>query len=254
MRARATPLSESDAVTEDALLDGRIMLRQPASGYRVAADSVLLAAAVPAGAGERVFEPGAGTGAAALCLARRVDGCRVSGIELQPALVRLAVDNVRLNGLADRIDIMQGDVARPLPPRIGGGFDHAMINPPFGREGEGSAPPDPGRAAAHVETGANLDQWIACALGQLRAGGSLTVIHRADRLDELLAALTGRAGGIVVFPLWPSPGRAARRVIVRARKGVATPLRLAPGLVLHADGGGYSAAADAALRGGALEI
>lgn len=246
--------TKAETITEDAIMDGRVILRQPAEGYRVAIDSVVLAAAVPAAAGERVFEPGAGSGAAALCLARRVEGCHVTGIELQFALVRLAGENVRLNGLGGRVDIMQGDIARPLPPRIDGGFDHVMVNPPYRREGEGNAPPDAGKAAAHVEAGAGLDSWIACALTQLRRKGSLTVIHRADRLDTLMAALTGRVGEIVVFPLWPRAGKAAKRVIVRARKGVATPLRLAPGLVLHGDDGGYSAEAEAILRGGPLVI
>ena len=106
-----------DEVTQDALLDGKVVLHQPATGYRVAADSVLLAAAVPAAAGQRVFEPGIGTGAAALCLSRRVAGCHVTGIDVQGDMVRLASENVRLNGLGDRVDIMQGDIARPLPPR-----------------------------------------------------------------------------------------------------------------------------------------
>lgn len=244
----------SEAVTEDAVLDGRVKLRQPAAGYRVAVDSVLLAAAVPAAPGERVFEPGAGTGAASLCLARRVEDCHVTGIELQRALVRLAGENVRLNGLTGRVDIMQGDIKGPLPPRISGGFDHVMINPPFGREGAGNPPPDAGKAAAQIETGVGLDGWIACALTQLRRKGSLTVIHRADRLDAVLAALMGGAGEIVVFPLWPGGGKPARRVIVRARKGVATPLSLTPGMVLHDADGGYSPEAEAVLRGGALVV
>ena len=241
-------------VTQDAVLDGKVILHQPAEGYRVAVDSVLLAAAVPATTGQRVFEPGVGTGAAALCLARRVDGCHVTGIELQADLVRLAGENVRLNGMGGRVDIMQGDISRPLPPRIGGGFDHVMINPPYGREENGNPPPDPGKAAAHVEAGADLSDWLAYGLDQLRRKGSLTVIHRADRLDALLGALTGRAGEIVVFPLWPGEGKPAKRVIVRARKGVATPLCLLPGLALHGADGRYTPAADAILRGGPLEI
>ncbi len=243
-----------DTVTRDTLLDGQVKLHQPAEGYRVAVDTVLLAAAVPAVAGQRIFEPGAGTGAAALCLAHRVEGCHVTGIEMQAGLVRLAGDNVRLNGFASRVDIMHGDITRPLPPRITGGFDHVMINPPFGRAGDGNAPPDEGKAMAHVEAGAELVDWISCALTQLRRKGSLTMIHRADRLDSLLAALTGKAGEIVVFPLWPREGKPARRVIVRARKGVATPLCLSPGLVLHGADGAYTPQAEAVLRGAPLQV
>jgi tRNA1(Val) A37 N6-methylase TrmN6 len=118
----------------------------------------------------------------------------------------------------------------------------------------GRSPSDAGKAAAHVEAGAGLEEWITCALTQLRRKGGLTVIHRADRLDQLMATLIGRAGEIVVFPLWPGDGKPAKRIIVRARKGVATPLRLLPGLVLHGTDGRYTPEAEAILRGGPLEF
>lgn len=235
-------------------MGGAVALRQPRDGYRAAIDPVLLAAAVLAGEGERVFEPGAGTGAAALCLARRVEGCRVTGIELQPALVRLAGENVRLNGLGGRVEIMVGDIANPLPPRVSGGFDHVMMNPPHQRQGSGHPPPDEAKALANVEQGAGLAGWIDACLVSLRPKGMLTLIHRADRLDEALAALRGAAGEIVVFPLWPGQGKPAKRVIISARKDIATPTRLASGLILHEENGGYTPQADAILRGATLDI
>ena len=60
------------------------------------------------------------------------------------------------------------------------------------------------------------------------AKGTITFIHRADRLEALLAELRARAGEIVVFPLWPGGSRPASRVLVRARKEVAAPTRLPP--------------------------
>jgi tRNA1(Val) A37 N6-methylase TrmN6 len=80
------------------------------------------------------------------------------------------------------------------------------------------------------------------------------LIHRADRLDEAVAALTGVAGEIVVFPLWPGQGKPAKRVIISARKDIATPTRLASGLILHKEDGGYTPEADAILRGAPLDI
>lgn len=243
------------AVTEDALLGGRVRLRQERDGFRAAIDSVLLAAATPVVAGETVFEPGAGAGAAALCLARRVEDCRVVGIERRPDLVRLAGDNARLNGLGDRIDVVVGDIARP-PPRIEpGGFAHVMMNPPHHVADRVDVSPLPERAAANTEGAAALALWLDTGLRMLVRRGTLTLVHRADRIDEILALLHGRAGEIVVFPLWPGAGvKPAKRVIVRARKDAATPLRLAPGLVLHGDDGGFTARADAVLRGAALDI
>jgi tRNA1(Val) A37 N6-methylase TrmN6 len=243
---------QAPETTEDRLLGGRLVLRQPKDGFRVAIDTVVLAAAVPAKPGERVFEPGAGVGGAALCLAARVDGVRVAGIEPQPALVRLAGENVRLNGMQGAVDIMAGAIGRPLPPRVAGPFDHIMANPPFLEPSRTQAPQDESRAAAHVEGDAALDAWCRCAHDVLKRGGTLTLIHRADRLDAVLAALGHGFGGVTVFPLWPRAGQPARRILVRAAKGSNAPLILAAGLVLHGEGNGYTAEADAALRGGAL--
>ena len=84
----------------------------------------------------------------------------------------------------------------------------------------------------------------------LTPGGCLTVIHRSDRLGDVLAALAGRLGETILFPLWPLAGRPAKRVLVQARSGSRGPLRLAPGLVLHEACGRYSASADRVLRSG----
>ena len=252
--ARASDARGAIAETsEDALLDGAVVLRQPMRGFRVAIDTVLLAAAVPARAGETVFEPGAGCGAAALCLARRT-GCNVVGIEPQADLVALAADNVRRNGLDAHVSVLAGALGAALPAAAAGPFDHAMANPPYRPAGQGTRPPDDARAAAHVEGETDLNAWIAAMLAPLRPKGTLTLVHRADRLDAILAALDGRAGGVVIFPFWPRAGVPARRVVVRARKGVRTPLVLAPGLALHQTDGRFTAEADAVLRGAALDF
>ncbi|MEE8204297.1 MAG: methyltransferase [Alphaproteobacteria bacterium] len=247
----------TEAITEDALLGGRVRLRQPATGFRVAIDPVLLAAAVPAAAGESVLDVGAGVGAAALCLAARIGDCRVFGIEIQQDLVRVAGENVALNALTGRVDIVTGDLTRPPPRLAAGTFDHVMANPPYHEAGRVDRSPDAGKAAASIETVGGLAEWVGFCLAMVRRGGSVSFVHRADRLDALLARLSPRAGAIVVFPLWPDAAgsQPAKRVIVQARKGLATPLRLARGLALHADGGGYTAQAEAILRdGAALEL
>ena len=245
-------LEAENGTSQDDLLGGRIRILQPATGYRTAIDPVFLAAAVAAAPGQRVLDAGTGVGTAALCLAARVAGLSVAGVERQRDLVRLARRNADVNGLGDRIDVMVGDLKRPPVRLAAGTFDHVMANPPFLEPGRGNRPPDPGKAAATVEDEATLEDWLRFCLLMVRPKGGVTLVHRADRLDQVLAALHGRLGDIVVFPLWPGPGeRPAKRVIVSGRKGVATPLRLAPGLVLHAEGGAFTAAAQAVLRHGA---
>ena len=251
----AAPEAASLGHSEDALLGGRVRLRQPTAGYRVAIDPVMLAAAVPAGTGEHVLDVGVGTGAAALCLLARVEHCLLTGLERHPAQARLAAENAALNGLEERFRVLTGDLLRPPDGLAPGSFDHVMANPPYLRRGRAQAPADEGRAAANVEDEAGLGDWIGFCLAMARQGGTVTLIHRAERLDELLGELSAGAGEIVVFPLWPGGGKPASRVIVRARPGVASPLRLSAGLVLHRADGDYTDEAEAVLRSArALEL
>ena len=247
-RPRAPGEDDNFGASEDALLGGRVRVRQPMTGERIAIDPVLLAAAVPARRGERVLDAGAGVGAAALCLARRVPGVRVTGLERVPALVALARTNAALNRLASRVVMRPGDIGEPPAAIASGGFHHVMANPPHLEARRAQPSPVAGRRAARIEANATLDDWVRFCLAAVRRRGSVTLVHRADRLDALLGALGAGAGEIVVFPLWPKQGRPAKRVIVRARKGVATALRLAPGLTLHEADGRFSAAAEAVLR------
>ena len=225
------------ALSEDTLLGGRVRLRQPQRGYRVAIDPVLLAAAVPAAAGDSVLDIGCGVGAASLCLAARVAGLRVTGIEPR-ARSRAArqrqhcAQRARARGST----AMTGDLLRPPPRLEPGSFAHVMANPPFLEAARATALARSRQGRGAVEGEADLAAWVRFALAMVRAKGTLTFIHRADRIEQLLAQLAGRAGEIVVFPLWPGAGQPAKRIIVRARKGVQTPTRLMPGLVLHEAG------------------
>ncbi len=235
-------------LTEDAFLGGRLRLRQPADGYRAAIDPVLLAAAVPARAGDSVADLGCGVATAGLCLLARVPGIRVTGLELQPLLAELAQKNAALNGYEAQFRILSGDVAAPPEALPAGAFDHVMLNPPYLEAGSTRVSAHELRRLATVEGPAGLDTWLDCALSRLRLRGSLTVIHRADRLDRLLACLSQSCGDLTVFPLWPRQGEGAKRLLVQGRKGSGGPLRVLSGLALHDAEGCYTAAAEAVLR------
>ena len=177
-------------------------------GYRVAIDPVFLAAAVPAEPHQLVLDVGCGAGAAMLCLAARVPHVRVVGLEMQRDLVRLAGDNAILNAMEARVSVMIGDLLHP-PPRLSpGAFDHVMANPPYHERGRATPAATPGKAAATIEGEADLAAWVRFALAMVRPKGTVTFIHRADRIDALLGEIAGRAGEVVVFPLWPGAGPA----------------------------------------------
>jgi tRNA1(Val) A37 N6-methylase TrmN6 len=236
------------SLTEDRLLGGRVRVRQPADGYRAAIDPVFLAAAVAVEPHQLVLDVGCGSGAAMLCLATRVPECRIVGLEMQRELVRLAGDNAILNAMETRVSVMIGDLLHP-PPRLSpGSFDHVMANPPFNQRGRGTPTPIPAKADATIESDADLGAWVRFSFAMVRSKGTVTFIHRADRIDALLGEIAGRAGELVVFPLWAGHGADASRVLVRARKQIAAPARLASGLVLHEADGRFTAAAEAILR------
>jgi tRNA1(Val) A37 N6-methylase TrmN6 len=236
--------------TDDRLLGGRVRLLQPRQGYRAAIDPVLLAAAVPLRPGQTALELGLGGGAAALCLLARVPEGKVLGVERDPAQARLARRNARRNGQEARLTVLEGDAAdlgllKDHPP-----FDHVFANPPYLDPARHDPPTGEGKRRAHVEDEADLARWIATAHRRLKPRGTLTLIHRADRLDRVLAALNKGWGGVTVFPLWPRTANPAKRVIVRAIKGSRAAFALRPGLILH-DAKGYGEAAQAILRDGA---
>jgi tRNA1(Val) A37 N6-methylase TrmN6 len=227
-------------VSAEKFLGGKIIVRQPVQGFRSGLDAVMLAAGVPDAA--NVFELGAGAGTASLCLAARLPSISITGIEIDPALVKLANENAAANGMDKRVTFVAADIFA-LPPELKREYDAVLVNPPF--HGEGQSSPDPARARALMDKG-TLRDWLETGLKRTISGGSFTAILRADRLSEALAALPET--GVTVFPLWPRAGEAARRVLVQVRKGAGTPFRLLPGLILHDASGAYTQQADAILR------
>lgn len=225
------PLAEDQ--TEDRTLGGRIILRQPKVGYRAATDPVLLAAACPIREGESLLDLGCGAGAAALCALGRVAGIEAHGLELQPRYAALARTNAALNGLG--LTVHEGDLRRPPAALRARMFDHVICNPPFHAAGAGTPAADPGRETAHRED-APMADWADAALRRLRPRGMLTVIHRVERLPDILAPLEGRAGDVAVLPLCAREGRPAKRVIVQARKGARGAFMLLAPLVMHRGG------------------
>jgi tRNA1(Val) A37 N6-methylase TrmN6 len=224
--------------TMDTILGGRVLLEQPAAGYRAAIDPVLLAASIPAQSGQQVLELGCGAGAALLCLAARVPGLALTGVELQPDYLACATRNAARHASLGSMRVLAGDV-RHLPPTVpANSYDHVLLNPPYHASAAYAAGSTPEKTLAHAMPTGALALWLKAAKGRLKHRGTVTVIYRAAGLAELLAACQG-LGGICILPLWPHAGEAAKRVLVQASKGSKAPLRLLPGLVLHAADGAY---------------
>ena len=240
--------------SEDAVLGGRLLLRQPRRGHRVGHDAILLAAATGARRDEHAVDLGAGVGAAGLALATRVPDMNVTLVEIDPALTELAAGNARLNAMEMRVRAVTcdaEDIAALGRAGLGGAsIDRVLMNPPFNDATRQNVSPDARRRLAHAAGPGLLSRWVASAAWLLKPQGVLTLIWRADALGDVLAALKPEFGAVAVLPVLPRAGAPAIRVLVRAVKAGSGAMRDYPGLALNDGQGKPSAAAEAVLRAG----
>ena len=236
-------------IEENRVLGARVRLLQPERGYRAGLDAALLAAACDAACGERILEAGCGAGAALLAAAVRRPDSHFVGVERDPAALDLCRRNIELNDLAARVQTFPGDVATGFRSLGLEPFDVAMANPPFFDDPGALRGPAPERAGAWLaDTG--LEGWCAFLAKAVREGGRIVMIHRADRLADILAGLTGKCGSFRIRPIQPYADEPAKRVLVRAVKTGKAPLMLLPPLVMHdRSGAKHTAEAEAILRG-----
>lgn len=241
-------------ISENAYLGGRLTIRQPAQGYRAGVDPVLLAAATEARAGDRVLELGCGVGTAALCLAARVPGLSITGVELQADYAALARENAAANGLP--LEVIDADIAA-LPETLRQQqFTQVIANPPYFDRNAGSPATDAGRETAMGEA-LPLETWVDIAARRLAPKGIATFIHRAERLPDLLCAMRGRLGSLECIPLQPRARREAKLILLRGRKNGRAAFRIHAPVVMHEgathekDGDDYTPEISAVLRDGA---
>ena len=236
-------------VVENALLGGRVRLRQPAKGYRAGMDAALLAAAVQARPGERVFEAGCGAGAVLMQIAARRPGVILAGLEREAPAAALARQNAELNDAAERITILDGDVAAGFKPLGLPPVDWAVSNPPFFDDEGALRAPSPGKRAAWIADD-GLKAWTDILMASVKDGGRILIIHRADRLADILGLLGEKCGSFAILPIQPYADQPAKRVLVRAIKRGKAPLVLHPALMLHdRSDAKHTVEADALLKG-----
>ncbi|MBB52748.1 MAG: methyltransferase [Magnetovibrio sp.] len=241
-------LCQPGGLTKTHLLGQRVTCLQSENGFRVAIDALLLAAAVPARPGQITMDVGCGTGAAALCLAARIRGVHVTGLEIQPDLAELARRSAALSGLSARVDVVSGDLLDPPSDVTAGTFDHVFANPPYLKPGTGQAPANQARALATIEGDASLENWLEFCLARTTPSGTVTIVHRHDRMADILEYLGDCHGRVAVMSLIPKQGAAPKRVLVQVTKGQEGPISHLQGLILHEDDRRYSNKAEGILR------
>lgn len=239
-------------LTQDLFLGGALKVHQPKTGYRAGSDTVLLAAAINAQANESVLDVGCGVGVVGLCVARRVIGVRLVGIDLQKDLVDLASQNALENGLSDRAHFFHHDIRNKLPLEIkGGSFDWVAANPPYYNLENHDVAKGDQRATSRSLVHGDLNQWVDFCFKMTKPRGHMVFIYPAEHMEKLIGFLVQKkVGGLTLYPLWPKLGHAAKRILILARKGVSSPSKIFPGLILHDDQGNYTSEALKILKDG----
>lgn len=214
-------------LTHDDFLGGAVTLWQPRKGYRAGVDAVLLAAAVPALAGQSVLELGCGVGTASLCLKARVEGVRITGVEVLPDYAALAQRN------GTDFEVINADL-RALPAELRQRqFDHVIMNPPYFDRTQGAKAADQGRDTGRAGD-TPLADWVDVGIKRIAPKGHFTLIQHITRLPEVLNATQGRIGSIVVRPIIPRDGRPANLFLLQGQQAGKAPFSLAPPLIMHA--------------------
>lgn len=227
--------------TTDELRAYGLRISQPRNGYRFSLDPLILCDFAGIREGERVIDLGTGCGVMPLVLASRCDSASFVGVELQDELAELAVRNVRLNGLADRIDIVGGDIhglKKRFPVST---FDLVVANPPYRSQGTGRISPKAGRDRARHETTATLADFLGSAKYLVKPTGRLCFIYHPVRLAEFCtSAAELKLTLLRLRMVHGDAGTPARMFLVELAKGRRGDLVVLPPLFAYGGDGGYS--------------
>jgi len=238
--------------TIDNFLGEKLQIKQPARGYRIGIDTVLLASATKPKAGAKVLDLGCGVGGISLCLLTNYPSISVVGMDLDRDLIKIAEENNLTGGFEKRFKPLKGSVLDPHKSLVPNTFDLIVTNPPYLESNRSNPSPEKRKNSANVETEVDLCTWLNFSAKFLKPGGHISLIHRADRLDHILAIMRTSFGGLCVYPLWPKKGHPAKRVIVSGIKGSGSPTKILPGAIIHNTDGSYTAPVQAALTGETL--
>lgn len=246
------PPSSGPDVIETTLLRGQVKLLQPREGFHASMDTVLLAAACPVRDGQRLLDVGCGVGSAGLCVSLKKENISLFGIDIFNENIDIARQNAQLNGLVQNCRFECSSLQQDTVFEDNY-FDCVITNPPYQAGGKHTPSPHGQKSLAHGEdaSGITLENWCKYLHKKLKQGGYMVMVHRADRLDEIIRALTARRwfGSLVVMPVHSRIGDPAKRVLVSARKERYAPIVIKPALVMHNADGSYTDEAAAILDG-----
>lgn len=197
-------------------------------------DTFLLSSLPRLKPGLRVCDLGSGTGLLGLLLLQRQGDLAVTGVELHPGAAALLERAAGENGLTGRLTACRGDLREIRSLLPAGRFDLVVCNPPYYPPESGKLPRETAAQSARAETACTLEDVCRAAAYLLRWGGSLCLVHRPERLTDLLCALRDAAlEPKRLRTVCRRTGEAPSLVLVEARRGGKPGLAWEPPLILE---------------------
>lgn len=224
---------------DDLVRDGMKIIQRE-DQFCFSLDSILLAHYVTIRAKDRIVDLGTGTGVISLIMSA-LGAKDITALEINPVMAALAKRNVEGNHKEDVIHVMECDYTKAGEYFPSGSFNTVVVNPPYREVGSGEASPVPGKAMACHELGASLSDVFKASQYLLKYGGRMTMVHRADRLADLIAI--GREYHMepkrmrFVYARTHHP---ASRVLIEWRYGGHPEVEIDPPLFIHNPDGSYT--------------
>jgi len=225
---------------DDLQLDG-LKLIQNRKHFCFGTDAVLVCSFANVKNTSSVIDLGTGNGIIPLLLYGKFKPRLIMGIEIQKEAYELAVRNVKLNNLEDRISIINGDIKNIKEYLQCGSFDHVITNPPYLKSGTGIISAEDSIAYARHEILCTLDDVLKAARYLLKSKGTFTMVHRPDRLNEILMQM--KNNGIepkTIRFVHPNEKSQAILVLIQGLKDMSPSLVVDHPLIIHKPDGSYT--------------
>ena len=199
-------------------------------------DAVLLSSFTLVKEGENVLDMGTGTGIIPILLEAKTEGKHFTGLEIQAESAEMAGRSVALNGLEEKIDIVEGDIKEATKIFGKNIFNVVTVNPPYMNDLHGIKNPDMPKAIARHEVLCTLDDVVREASGVLKQNGRLYMVHRPHRLIEIIQAMkTYKLEPKRIRFVHPYEDKEANMVLIEALKGGKSMVKIEKPLIVYRD-------------------
>lgn len=229
-------LNQSERI-EDLQCEG-LKIIQDKNLYTFTCDSAILANFILLRKNEVALEIGCGCGVISILLSKKVKFKKIYAFELQPKMASLALRNVELNGLEDKVQVINDDILFYDKYFKKGEFDVVFSNPPYmlstGDKNENEV-----RNIARHDFALPLEKFCNTASALLKEGGRLYMVYTSSRVAELIYNLKKeRLEPKKMFFTQNGKGK-IKLVVIEAVKGGRQGMKVLPELVTNEESGRY---------------